>query len=107
MAHAIPFAGGIMYDGTVRRHSDGAKTGGGPPRKPVSMSTSQANSIRSTASVCATRALGAEGSNLRMAESKSARLFFDFNADLEKAAKKPSSSINSLAAVYIEMSDPR
>jgi hypothetical protein len=35
--------------------------------------------------------LGREGSNLRMAESKSAWLFDDFNAHLEKMPKMPPS----------------
>ncbi|MGX1320781.1 hypothetical protein AB7M17_004234 [Bradyrhizobium sp. USDA 377] len=43
--------------------------------------------------------LGREGSNLRMAESKSVRLFNDFNPRLEKAAKPRSSNFNKLAAV--------
>jgi len=43
--------------------------------------------------------LGREGSNLRMAESKSAWLFNDFNGNLEKMDKTPSSNFNSLAAI--------
>jgi len=43
--------------------------------------------------------LGREGSNLRMAESKSARLFNDFKAHLEKTVKTGTSNFNSLAAV--------
>jgi hypothetical protein len=43
--------------------------------------------------------LGREGSNLRMAESKSARLFNDFNAYLEKTAELRLSNISSLAIV--------
>jgi hypothetical protein len=45
------------------------------------------------------RWLGREGSNLRMAESKSAGLFNDSNAHLEKCAELRPNNINSLAIV--------
>jgi hypothetical protein len=45
------------------------------------------------------RWLGREGSNLRMAESKSAGLFNDSNAHLEKRAELRPNNINSLAIV--------
>jgi hypothetical protein len=41
--------------------------------------------------------LGREGSNLRMAESKSAGLFNEFNAHLEKKTAKTPSSLKSAA----------
>jgi hypothetical protein len=47
----------------------------------------------------ATAWLGREASNLRMPESKSACLFSDFKAHLEKTTKTPTSNFNSLAAV--------
>jgi hypothetical protein len=43
--------------------------------------------------------LGREGSNLRMAESKSVRLFNDFNVHLEEMVKMTFSKFNSLATV--------
>ena len=43
--------------------------------------------------------LGREGSNLRMAESKSAWLFNDFNVHLEEMVKMTFSKFNSLATV--------
>ena len=43
--------------------------------------------------------LGREGSNLRMAESKSAGLYNDFKAHLEKMVETHSSNFNRLAAV--------
>ncbi|MCC8961785.1 hypothetical protein H8A95_05470 [Bradyrhizobium sp. Pear76] len=43
--------------------------------------------------------LGREGSNLRMAESKSARLCNDFKAPLEETVKTRFNNLNRLAAV--------
>ena len=51
--------------------------------------------------------LGREGSNLRMAESKSARLFNDFKAHLEETFKRRFSNINSLAVIPKYRSTPQ